>query len=92
MRTHARGRYLALGEGRSSGVPNGFPGHWDLCRISSPLRITSPSPLLFGILIGQVFDRLGAGEPLAATAWGPVLVFAILAIGRNLIIWVGDIV
>jgi ATP-binding cassette, subfamily B, bacterial len=50
------------------------------------------SPLLFGILIGRIFDRLAAGQPTAQTAWGPVIVFAILAIGRNLIIWVGDIV
>ena len=50
------------------------------------------SPLLFGILIGRIFDRLAAGPPVAQTAWGPVIVFAILAIGRNLIIWVGDIV
>jgi ATP-binding cassette subfamily B protein len=50
------------------------------------------SPLLFGILIGQVFDRLADGQPVASTAWGPVIVFAILAIGRNLIIWLGDLV
>ncbi|HSL24921.1 MAG TPA: ABC transporter ATP-binding protein [Acidimicrobiia bacterium] len=49
------------------------------------------SPLLFGLLIGQVFDRLGRGEPVAATAWGPVIAFAILAIGRNGIIWMGDL-
>jgi ATP-binding cassette subfamily B protein len=66
------------------------PGRFLFCM--SVWTLVHGSPLLFGILIGQVFDRLGAGEPLAATAWGPVLVFAILAIGRNLVIWVGDIV
>jgi ABC-type multidrug transport system fused ATPase/permease subunit len=48
------------------------------------------SPLLFGILIGEVFDRLAEGSPVAETAWAPAIVFAILAIGRNLVIWLGD--
>jgi ABC-type multidrug transport system fused ATPase/permease subunit len=48
------------------------------------------SPLLFGILIAMVFDRLAAGGDVAETAWAPAIVFAVLAIGRNLIIWLGD--
>jgi len=48
------------------------------------------SPLLFGILIGQVFDRLTGDADLAATAWTPVAIFAAVAIGRNGIIWLGD--
>ena len=48
------------------------------------------SPLLFGILIGTVFDRLAGGADLAATAWTPVAIFSALAIGRNGIIWLGD--
>ena len=47
-------------------------------------------PLLFGILIGLVFDRLAAGSPVDETAWAPAIAFAVLAIGRNLIIWLGD--
>lgn len=66
------------------------PGRFLFCM--SMWTLVHGSPLVFGILIGQVFDRLAAGEPVAATAWGPVIVFAILAIGRNLVIWVGDIV
>jgi ABC-type multidrug transport system fused ATPase/permease subunit len=49
------------------------------------------SPLLFGVLIGAVFDRLAGGAELAATAWTPAIIFAVVAIGRNLIIWLGDI-
>jgi ABC-type multidrug transport system fused ATPase/permease subunit len=49
------------------------------------------SPLLFGILIGEVFDRLAEGSPVAETAWAPAIVFAILAIGRNLVIWLGEL-
>ncbi|HUP14965.1 MAG TPA: ABC transporter ATP-binding protein [Acidimicrobiia bacterium] len=66
------------------------PGRFLFCM--SMWTLVHGSPLLFGILIGQVFDRLAVGQPLAETAWGPVIVFAILAIGRNLIIWLGDIV
>ncbi len=66
------------------------PGRFLFCM--SMWTLVHGSPLLFGILIGQVFDRLAAGQPLAETAWGPVIVFSILAIGRNLIIWLGDLV
>lgn len=48
------------------------------------------SPLIFGILIAMTFDRLAQGMPVASTAWAPAIVFAIVAIGRNAIIWVGD--
>jgi ABC-type multidrug transport system fused ATPase/permease subunit len=47
-------------------------------------------PLAFGILIGMVFDRLAQGSPVDETAWAPAIVFAVLAIGRNLVIWLGD--
>ena len=53
--------------------------------------VTHGSPLLFGILIGQVFDRLAGDADLAATAWTPVATFSALAIGRNGIIWLGDV-
>lgn len=49
------------------------------------------SPLIFGILIGEVFDRLSAGAPVTETAWTPVAIFAAIAIGRNGVIWTGDI-
>jgi ATP-binding cassette, subfamily B, bacterial len=49
------------------------------------------SPLLFGLLIGAVFDRLAGNAEVAETAWTPVVIFAALAIGRNGIIWLGDI-
>ena len=53
--------------------------------------VTHGSPLLFGILIGAVFDRLAGDADLAATAWTPVAIFSALAIGRNGIIWLGDV-
>jgi ATP-binding cassette, subfamily B, bacterial len=65
------------------------PGRFSFCLFMWTL--VHGSPLVFGILIGLVFDRLAQGNPVAATAWGPAIVFAILAVGRNLIIWLGDL-
>ncbi|HSK06364.1 MAG TPA: ABC transporter ATP-binding protein [Acidimicrobiia bacterium] len=64
------------------------PGRFFFCMFMWTL--VHGSPLLFGILIGRVFDRLADGGSVAETAWGPAIVFAVLAIGRNLIIWLGD--
>lgn len=47
------------------------------------------SPILFAVLIGRVFDRL-AGDS-TASPWTPVLIFSVLAIGRNGIIWIADL-
>jgi ABC-type multidrug transport system fused ATPase/permease subunit len=49
------------------------------------------SPLLFGLLIGAVFDRLAGSADVAQTAWTPVAIFSALAIGRNGVIWLGDV-
>ncbi len=65
------------------------PGRFFYCM--SMWTLVHGSPLLFGILIGLVFDRLAAGPPLMASAWTPAIVFAVLAIGRNGIIWLGDL-
>ncbi|MGH8925939.1 MAG: ABC transporter ATP-binding protein [Acidimicrobiia bacterium] len=49
------------------------------------------SPLLFGLLIGAVFDRLAGTADIAETAWTPVVIFSAVAIGRNGVIWLGDL-
>jgi ABC-type multidrug transport system fused ATPase/permease subunit len=49
------------------------------------------SPVVLGILVGMVFDRITGEAPAAASPWTPVALFAALAIGRNAIIYVGDI-
>jgi ATP-binding cassette, subfamily B, bacterial len=64
------------------------PGRWFFCFVM--WTFVHGLPLLFGILIGLVFDRLAAGSPVDETAWAPAIAFAVLAIGRNLIIWLGD--
>lgn len=49
------------------------------------------SPVVFGLLIGQVFERLAAGAPAAESAWTPVAVFAAVALGRNGVLWAADV-
>ncbi len=64
------------------------PGRFFFCMFMWTL--VHGSPLLFGILIGMVFDRLAGDPALAYTAWAPAIVFAVLALSRNLVIWLGD--
>ena len=59
------------------------PGRWFFCFVM--WTFVHGLPLLFGILIGLVFERLSEGSPVDETAWAPAIVFAVLAIGRNLI-------
>ena len=48
-------------------------------------------PIIFGILIGQVFDALAGEAPAGASPWTPVAIFAGLALGRIGLVWVGDV-
>jgi ABC-type multidrug transport system fused ATPase/permease subunit len=64
------------------------PGRFLFCFLM--WTIVHGLPLAFGILIGMVFDRLAQGSPVNETAWAPAIAFAVLAIGRNLVIWLGD--
>lgn len=48
-------------------------------------------PVIFGLLIGEVFDRLSDGAPVGQSPWTVVAIFAVLAIGRNGVLWVADI-
>jgi ABC-type multidrug transport system fused ATPase/permease subunit len=64
------------------------PGRFLFCFLM--WTIVHGLPLAFGILIGLVFDRLAQGSPVDETAWAPAILFAVLAIGRNLVIWLGD--
>lgn len=65
------------------------PGRFGFCLFMWTL--VHGSPLVFGLLIGQVFERLSEGGAVAHTAWTPVILFSIIAIGRNGIIWLGDL-
>jgi ABC-type multidrug transport system fused ATPase/permease subunit len=65
------------------------PGRFFFCLFMWTL--VHGSPLVFGLLIGSVFDRLSGDGGVRVTAWTPVIAFAALAIGRNGIIWLGDL-
>ncbi len=47
-------------------------------------------PVLFGLLIGQIFDALAGDEPAFRSAWTWVAVFGFFAVGRHGLIWVGE--
>jgi ABC-type multidrug transport system fused ATPase/permease subunit len=49
------------------------------------------APVILGILIGQVFDRLAGTGAAGASAWTPVIVFTSIAVGRNGVLWFGDV-
>ncbi len=48
-------------------------------------------PLLFGLLIGQIFDALAGDQPAFDSAWTWVAIFGFFAIGRHGLIWVGEL-
>jgi len=49
------------------------------------------APVILGVLIGQVFDRLAGTGAAGASAWTPVIVFTAIAVGRNGVLWFGDV-
>lgn len=49
------------------------------------------SPLLFGVLVGLVFDRLTESAPAGSSPWTVVMAFTLLAVGRNGVIWGGEL-
>ncbi|MDH3517546.1 MAG: ABC transporter ATP-binding protein/permease [Acidimicrobiia bacterium] len=49
------------------------------------------SPVILGVLVGAVFDRLSGSAAPLASAWTPVAIFAAIAIGRNAFLWWGDL-
>ena len=52
------------------------PGRWFFCFVM--WTFVHGLPLLFGILIGLVFDRLAEGSPVDETAWAPAIAFGCL--------------
>lgn len=48
-------------------------------------------PLVFGLVVGQVFGAL-AGEDVALDSpWTWVAVFAVFAVGRHVLVWIGEV-
>ena len=48
-------------------------------------------PIVFGLLIGGVFNVLSGEAPAGSSPWTYVVVFATLALGRNGLLWFGGI-
>lgn len=49
------------------------------------------SPVVFGYLIGQIFDRLTGEATVVANPWVPVSIYAAVALGRNAVLWFGEV-
>jgi ATP-binding cassette subfamily B protein/ATP-binding cassette subfamily C protein len=48
-------------------------------------------PLIFGLLVARIFERLAGDEAAISSAWTWVAVFLFFAVGRNGVIWFGDV-
>lgn len=49
------------------------------------------SPVAMGLLVGAIFEQLSGGAAAGASPWTPVAIFAAIAIGRQGILWLGDV-
>ena len=49
------------------------------------------SPVVFGLLVGRVFDALSGGADATSSAWSFVVVFTVLSTLRNGVLWTGDV-
>jgi ATP-binding cassette subfamily B protein len=65
------------------------PGRWTLAFIA--WTVIHASPVILGLLVGMVFERLSGGAAAAESAWTPVLVFTAIALSRNGVLAVGDL-
>lgn len=65
------------------------PGLWSISFVMWTL--IHASPVVLGLLIGMVFDQLADQAPAESSPWTPVAVFAAVAIGRNGVLWLGDV-
>jgi ABC-type multidrug transport system fused ATPase/permease subunit len=48
-------------------------------------------PVILGLLVGQVFDTLSGEAGVGESPWTAVVLFAAIAVGRNGILWLGDV-
>ena len=65
------------------------PGLFGFCFVC--WTIINASPVLVGLLIGRIFDALVADVADFSSAWTWLGVFGLVAIGRNAVIWIGDV-
>ena len=72
---------------------------WELIRYRPRLFWTSflfwtaihASPVLFGLLMGRIFDALSGDAEAVSSAWTWVAIFGFFAVSRNGLIWLADV-
>ncbi|MGH1489658.1 MAG: ABC transporter ATP-binding protein [Acidimicrobiales bacterium] len=97
--THEPADQRAPEPGANSPASSTFRLAWALIRYRPALfglcftiwTVIHGTPLVFGVLIGQIFDRLVGDEDAISSAWTWVVVFGAFAIARNGLIWFGDL-
>ncbi len=65
------------------------PGLWSVS--FAMWTLIHASPVALGLLIGMVFDQLADQVSAQSSPWTPVAIFAAVAIGRNGVLWLGDV-
>ena len=49
------------------------------------------SPVVFGYLVGKIFDVLTGDAPVRSNPWVLVVIYAAVAFGRNVVLWAGEV-
>lgn len=65
------------------------PGLWSFSFVM--WTVIHALPVILGLLVGQVFDTLSGEAGVGESPWTAVVLFAAIAVGRNGILWLGDV-
>ncbi len=65
------------------------PGLWSFSFVM--WTVIHALPVILGLLVGQVFDTLSGEAGVGEGPWTAVVLFAAIAVGRNGILWLGDV-
>lgn len=65
------------------------PGLWSFSFVM--WTVIHALPVILGLLVGQVFDTLSGEAGVGQGPWTAVVLFAAIAVGRNGILWLGDV-
>lgn len=65
---------------------------WRFAASAALWSLMHGSPVVFGYLIGRIFDELSGGATVESNPWVLVVVFAAIALGRNVVLWFGEII
>jgi ATP-binding cassette subfamily B protein len=65
------------------------PGLWSFSFVM--WTVIHALPVVLGLLVGQVFDTLSGEAGVGESPWTAVVLFGAIAVGRNGILWLGDV-